>query len=113
MGPPPMPPSLSAHPDVLWIVILCLFAILSGLLHGVGVVFLKMGMKILDRIERKQDAFFAEQSACREELPQKYLTLKAFEDWGEGRDDLWNAINNHRHAEDGGVIRSNTFKGKG
>ena len=105
-----MPPSLASHPDVLWIIILALFALLSGVLHGAGVFIMRLGAKTLTRLETKVDGFLKEQNLCRQELPKLYLNKLEFKDWGEGRDELWQAINNHRHAPDGGVIRSDGWR---
>jgi hypothetical protein len=64
----------------------------------------------LHTIQEKVDQNAAMHHKCREELPQKFATQEEFKehrhkfkDWKEGRDEIWEALNNHSHDEKGRV----------
>lgn len=61
--------------------------------------------RVVTRLEKKFDDMSL---ICRERLPdclQTFVSIKDFDDWKEGRDPIWKALNHHSHSENGRVIR--------
>jgi hypothetical protein len=59
----------------------------------------------LNTIKEKVDQNAAMHHKYREELPQKFVKKDDSKEWRTGRDEIWEALNNHSHDEKGRVIR--------
>jgi hypothetical protein len=64
------------------------------------------GWMLYRLISKKLDEICKAHHNCREELPKEYLLRDEFKEWCRSRNELWHAINNHKHSESGEVIRS-------
>lgn len=99
---------LAEHTGTLLCLIGALVALSGSLLSAIGyLIWAKLVC-----IEEKVDQSHALHSRCREELPVRFATKEELKDhqhdfkkWQEGRDDLWDALNDHQHDANGRVVR--------
>jgi hypothetical protein len=85
-----------------------LLSVIGALLSVVGI----MVWKKLNSIESKMEQYAVMHFKCREELPEKFVIKEEFKEhkhdfkeWQNSRREIWEAINNHTHEENGKVIR--------
>lgn len=89
------PTSAVNHVDILWYLVTVLAA------GGIGET-----LRRLYRIEKKQDEQVETHSKCRESLMRREDFYKWVDNWKPGRDELWKAVNHHKHDSEGKVTRT-------
>ena len=77
-----------------------LLTVLGLMATVAGVLFWRM----LTRMEDKIDQWWREHLECRERQGQLFVTRGEFKEWKEGRRDLWERVNRHKHAPNGSVM---------
>ena len=62
-------------------------------------------LRRLIRMEKKQDEQVETHSKCRESLMRREDFYKWVDNWKPGRDELWKAVNHHKHDAAGTVTK--------
>jgi len=75
---------------------------LVGLFAGLATFLI---WRILCRMEKKIDEWSKGCTDCKKEL----VKSKDFEDWKEGREELWKRANHHLHDDKGNVVIPTTL----
>jgi len=74
---------------------------LMGIIASIaGVLFWRM----LTRMEEKVDQWWKEHMDCRQRQMELFVRRDEFQEWKDGRRDLWERINKHTHTPNGSVI---------
>jgi len=77
-----------------------LLAVLGLMASVAGVLFWRM----MTRMEEKIDQWWKEHMECRQHQLENFVRRDEFQEWKQGRKDLWERINKHTHAPNGSVI---------
>ena len=74
---------------------------LMGIIASIaGVLFWRM----LTRLEEKVDQWWREHMDCRQRQMELFVRRDEFQEWKDGRRDLWDRLNRHQHTPNGSVV---------
>jgi len=77
-----------------------LIAVLGLCATAAGVAFWRM----LTRLEEKVDQWWREHAECKQRQMEQFVRRSEFQEWKDGRRDLWERLNYHQHAPNGSVV---------
>uniref|UniRef100_A0A7V4G820 Uncharacterized protein n=1 Tax=Desulfobacca acetoxidans TaxID=60893 RepID=A0A7V4G820_9BACT len=77
-----------------------LLALLGVMASVAGVLF----WRLLARMEEKVDQWWREHTECRQRQMELFVRRDEFQEWKDGRRDLWERLNRHQHAPNGSVV---------
>ena len=99
---------LAEHVTSLVAILSTCFVIIAALLALTRFLFWRLIRRIEIKTDQNSDYLLALIETCggREANCLKmFVSQKDFEEWKEGRNGLWQAINHHRHDPEGKVTR--------